>query len=381
LENPYAYYARLRAEDPVHLGSRGVWTLTKYDDVNFVLRDSRFGRQGFADILGKSGVEPDSRGIAASLLFQDPPNHTRLRIIVNKAFTPGLVPGLREEIQRIADGLIDGVRDLGAMDLIADFAFRLPVYVISDLLGVPAWDREALLRWSLDIAIGLESPCTEDAFTASLRAHDAIADYFRGLIAERRKRPRSDLLTRLIAAEDGGDKLTEFEVLDVCVLLFVTGHQTTINLIGNGMLCLLRHPIEMRRLHEDPGLMTNAVEELLRYESPAQRTGRMANMDVAVGGKTIPKGAVVLAMLGSANRDPAQFPEPDRLDVTRRENRHLAFGAGARFCLGAVLARMEGNIAIGTLLRRLPNLLPAPDPPVWRSSIETRALKKFPLIF
>jgi pimeloyl-[acyl-carrier protein] synthase len=381
LADPYPYYSRLRTEDPVHIGRRGVWTLTRYDDVALVLRDLRFGRKAFTDAMGASSADPASSGLAVSMLFQDPPEHTRLRALVSKAFTPSLVPALREHIQQVADGLLDRARDAGTMDLIADFAFPLPVYVISEILGVPAADRDLFRHWSLDTVHGLDSPPTSSSFERNAAAQVEITAYFRGLIAERRKCPQTDLVTRLIAAEEAGDRLTEFELLDLCGLLFFTGHQTTVNLIGNGMLALLRHPLELRRLQDDSDLLPGAVEELLRYDSPVQRTGRMANTSVEVGGKTIPKGAVVLAMLGAANRDPAKFPDPGRLDIGRRENRHLAFGFGVRFCLGALLARLEGDIAIGTLLRRLPKLALTSQTAAWRNSTEVRGLQEFPLTF
>jgi pimeloyl-[acyl-carrier protein] synthase len=381
LADPYPYYSRLRTEDPVHIGRRGVWTLTRYDDVALVLRDLRFGRKAFRDAMSASSADPAGSGMAVSMLFQDPPDHTRLRTLVSKAFTPSLVPVLREHIQQVADGLLDRVRDVGAIDLIADFAFPLPVYVISEILGVPVADRDLVRQWSLDIARGLDSSPTSPVFERNAAAQVEITAYFRGLIAERRKCPQTDLVTRLIAAEAAGDRLTEFEILALCSLLFFTGHQTTINLIGNGMLALLRHPMELRRLHDGPDLLPCAVEELLRYDSPVQRTGRMANTGVEIGGKTIPKGAVVLAMLGATNRDPAKFLNPGRLDITRRENRHLAFGSGARFCLGAMLARLEGNIAIGTLLRRLPKLALTSRTAAWRNSTEVRGLQEFPVTF
>ena len=381
LADPYPYYSRLRTEDPVHIGRRGVWILTRYDDVALVLRDLRFGRKAFTAAMGASSADPADSGMGVSMLFQDPPDHTRLRALVSEAFTPSLVPALRQHTRQVADALLDRVRDAGAMDLIADFAFPLPVYVISEILGVPAADRDLFRQWSLDIARGLDSPPASPAFERNAAAQVEITAYFRALIAERRKCPQTDLVTRLIAAETAGDRLTESELLDLCSLLFFTGHQTTINLIGNGILALLRHPMELRRLRDHPGLLPGAVEELLRYDSPVQRTGRMANTSVEIGGKTIPKGAVVLAMLGAANRDPAKFPDPARLDIARRENRHLAFGSGARFCLGAPLARLEGSIAIGTLLRRLPELALTSRRASWRNSAEVRGLQEFPVTF
>jgi cytochrome P450 len=292
-----------------------------------------------------------------------------------------LVQDLRPRIHQIVDSLIEQVREARAMDLIADFAFPLPVYVIVEMLGVPAAHRDLFRQWSVDITRGVEALPGSPVFECSVVAQNAIVDYFRGQIDERRRHPRDDLLTRLIAAEEGRDKLTEPELLDICGLLFVAGHETTVNLIGNGMLALLTHPDELRRLRGDFGFLPTAVEELLRYDSPVQRAGRIATADIEVAGKKIPKGAVVSAILGAANRDPAQFDEPCRLDITRRDNRHLAFGLGARFCLGAALARLEAQIALGVLLRRLPNLELATTRRAWRSSPEARGLKELPVTF
>jgi cytochrome P450 len=270
------------------------------------------------------------------------------------------------------------------MDLIADFASPLPLYVICEMLGVPAADRPRLRKWSLDIARRLDTALAPLGSTASARAmaaHHSLAVYFRGLITERRQHPQADLLTELITAQGEGGILSESELLDVCGLLFVAGHETTVNLIGNGMLALLCHPMDLLKLHEDPEILPSAVEELLRWDSPVQRVGRVANTDAVIRRKTIPQGAVVSVILGAANRDPAQFPEPNRLDITRRDNRHLAFGWGARYCLGAALACVGAQIAIGTLLRRLPQLDLASDPPEWRNTIETRGLKQLQVTF
>jgi cytochrome P450 len=379
LIDPYRYYSCLRAEDPVHLSSRGVWILTRYDDIASVLRDQRFGRKGFRKVLSDRCPESQDEG-PASMLFQDSPGHLRLRTLIGKAFTLSLIQNLRPHIQQVVDDLIDRLRDTRSIDLIAGFAFPLPVHVIVQLLGVPAVDCDLFLKWASDIASGMEgqSPAPVER---TLEVHQDIAGYFRSALSDRRQHPRDDLLTRLIAAQEDGDRLTEFELLDICGLLFVAGHETTVNLIGNGILALLLHPGEIRRLREDPGLLPGAVEEVLRYDSPVQRVGRMAEENVEMGRKSIPKGAVVSAVLGAANRDPARFREPDRLDVARRDNRHLAFGSGDRFCLGAALARLEGQIAIGTLLRRLPNLELAAQPPAWRHSTETRGLRELQAVF
>jgi cytochrome P450 len=385
IADPYPVYARLRAASPVHRSPMGLWILTRYDDVALVLRDPRFGRKGFDELLeARFGAEPGRAGLAASMLFQDPPDHTRLRTLVSKAFTPRAIEVLRPRIQQLVDELLDQARDVGAMDVIADLAFPLPVVVISEMLGVPAADRDRFRQWSLDIARSLDAisfPTAPEVVERGNVARSALADYFRGLIADRRRQPRADLLTGLIAAEEKGDTLSESELLATCVLLLVAGHETTVNLIGNGVLALLRHPAELHRLRQDPGLVPAAVEELLRYDSPVQRTGRIPNTDVELGGQLIPKGALVSAVVGAANRDPAHFADPDRLDVARRDNRHLAFGWGIHFCLGAPLARVEGQIAIGTLIDRLPALALTADPPAWRDSTALRGLKALPVTF
>lgn len=379
LTNPYPYYSRLRAEDPVHLSSRGVWILTRYDDVTSVLRDQRFGRRGFQKFLRGASSRSRDNG-PASMLFQDAANHTRLRALVGKVFTYSVIQSVRPHIQQVVDDLLDEARDAQAIELISDFAFPLPVHVIAEVLGLPASDRDLFYKWSLDLVEGMEARPIAPEFQRAPEAREAIADYFRSAIAGRRQNPRDDLLTGLIAAEKDGERLNEFELLDICGLLFVAGHETTVNLIGNGMLALLIDADERRRLRENPELLPSAVEELLRYDSPVQRTGRIAETTVKIGCKTIPKGAVVSALLGAANRDPDRFPEPDRLDVGRRDNRHLAFGLGDHFCIGAALARLEGHIAIGTILRRLPDLELAGSA-TWRHSTETRGLRSLPAVF
>jgi pimeloyl-[acyl-carrier protein] synthase len=319
-----------------------------------------------------------------SMLFQDPPEHTRLRTLVGKAFNGRGVERLRPHIQQIVDGLLDRLLDTRAMDVIADFAFPLPVRVISEMLGVPAGHQERFREWSLDIAASLDTLSLQtpsDVLARGYAAQEGIAEYFRDLIAERRRRPQDDLLTALIAAEENGEGLNDAELLATCGLLFVAGHETTVNLIGNGVLTLLSHPHELQKLREDPGLIGNTVEEVLRYESPIQRAGRMAEADVAIGGRTIGKGAIVSAVLSAANRDPAHFVEPDRFDITREDNRHLAFGWGTHFCLGAPLARAEGQIALGTLVGRLPKLALAGNQPEWRRSTEVRGLNALPVTF
>jgi pimeloyl-[acyl-carrier protein] synthase len=383
--NPYPFYRRLREEDPVHLSPLGVWVLTRYEDAVMVLRDPRFGREGIAELaearLGAARVRPTN---ARDMLFRDPPDHTRLRALVSRAFTPRVVEAMRPHIQEIVDGLLDRVEGARAMDVIEDLAYPVPVRVICEMLGVPPSDQEVFRHWSADIARSLDAalfPADSSIVTRGQEAGDALREYFRSLIAVRRKHPQPDLLSALIAAEEQGDKLSEAELLSTCVLLLIAGHETTVNLIGNGLLALLQHPVELRALADDPALIQTGVEELLRYDGPVQRTSRMTMADVEIGGKQISKGSVVVAAIGAANRDPAYFPDPERLDIARKDNRHIAFGFGIHFCLGAPLARIEGQVAIGTLLRRMPALKLVSDTPEWRESSVLRGLKTLPVSF
>jgi pimeloyl-[acyl-carrier protein] synthase len=382
LADPYPTYHRLRTEDPVHYSPLDFWVLTRYEDVVAVLRDPRFVKEPLAAFIAARFGVTVPVGMGLSMLDRDPPDHTRLRSLVSKAFTPRVVEGLRPRIQRIVDDLITRAEQAGSMDLIEEFAYPIPVNVICEMLGVPVEDHERFKGWSLDIARGLDSvllPPESDIPRRSGAARHALSDYFRGLIAERRAAPRGDLLSALIAAEEAGDKLSEDELLATCILLLIAGHETTVNLIGNGTLALLRHPAELRRLRENPGLIGSAVEELLRYDGPVQRTARIPSTDVTIGGRTIPMGAMVMPFIGAADRDPACFPHPDRLDLARADNRHIAFGLGIHFCLGAPLARVEGQIAIGTLVRRLPKLALDVDQPEYRQSLTLRGLKALPV--
>ena len=313
-----------------------------------------------------------------SMLDRDPPDHTRLRGLVSKAFTPRVVDVLRPHIQQIVDGLLDRVENQGGMDLIEDFAYPLPVTVICEMLGVPLEDRERFKIWGLDIARGLDAiwlPPDSDVTKRSVAARHELADYFRDLIARRRAQPRSDMLSGLIAAEEAGDKLSEEELLATCILLLVAGHETTVNLIGNGTLALLRHPEQLHRLQEDPGLIGDRGGG-----AAALRRARAAHGAHPERGRDdrrpdrFPRASMVMPFIGAADRDPAQFPDPERLDITRTDNRHIAFGWGIHFCLGAPLARVEGQIAIGTLVRRLPNLRLATEAPAFRQSLTLRGL-------
>jgi cytochrome P450 len=380
IANPYPMYHRLRQEDPVHLSPLGIWALSRYDDAAMLLRDPRFGRRGFQQILeSRFGRQ----GLGQSMLFQDPPDHTRLRTLVSKAFTPRVIEGMRGHIQHVVDGLLDTVEAAGRMDVVADLAYPLPVIVICEMVGVPAEDRDKFRDWSYAIARSLDAIAVpnEELARRANEAQDALTQYFARLIEERRRAPRADLLSALIAAEEAGDRLSTPELFATGILLFIAGHETTVNLIGNGTLALLKNPDQLQRLRAEPGLIAGAVEELLRYDSPVQRTGRLLYEDVTIDGKTIPKGSIAVALIGAANRDPAHFPDPDRLDITRSDNRHLAFGWGIHFCLGAPLARLEGQIAFGTLLRRFPRLALGAEEVEYRETSTLRGLRALPVTF
>jgi cytochrome P450 len=384
LEDPYPVYDRLRAEDPVHRHPFGFYALTRYEDVAAFLRDPRFDKHGYQELFDRRfGGAPEASWFALSMLFRDPPDHTRLRALVSKAFTPVVVETLRPHLQFIVDRLLDQVSGAGRMDVIGDLAYPLPVTVISELLGVPAADAEAVRGWAFHITRALDAialPVERELIERGREATREMVEYFGRLAEERRRRPGSDLLSGLVQAEEAGDRLSQRELLGTCLLLYVAGHDTTVNLIGNGLLALLRHPTEWRRLREEPGLLPGAIEELLRYDGPVQRTGRMAARDTEIGGVPIPEGSLVLGMLGAANRDPAQFKEPNRLDLTRGELRHLAFGSGIHYCLGAPLARLEAQVAIGTVLRRFPGLALAVERPIWRPSSALRGVEALPVV-
>ena len=384
LADPYPMYHRLRAEDPVHHSPLGFWVLTRYEDVVSVLRDPNFAKEAIAAFVAQRLGVDATVGVGISMLDRDPPDHTRLRSLVSKAFTPRVVEGLRPRIQQIVDELLDRAEAHRSMDLIEEFAYPIPVIVICEMLGVPVEDHERFRGWSLDLARGLDATMLAPGSDVAQRAaasRRALSDYFRELISARRDSPRGDLLTALITAEEAGDKLSEHELLATCILLLVAGHETTVNLLGNGTLALLRHPDQLRLLRENPGMIGSAIEELLRYDGPVQRTARVPSAAAIIDGHKIEAGEMVMPFIGAADRDPAQFPDPDRLDLKRTDNRHIAFGWGIHFCLGAPLARLEGQIAINTMLRRFPKLALATDRPEYRQSLTLRGLKSLPVAF
>ena len=315
------------------------------------------------------------------MLFKNPPDHTRLRGLVHKAFTPRRVEQMRSQIQAITDGLLDRVQAAGRADLIAELAYPLPVTVIAAMLGVPAEDHAQFHAWSDALAHSLDLTEDPEVYTRASRAAVALTAYLRTIIEQRRRQPQDDLLSALILAEEGGGRLSEDELYATVTLLLVAGHETTVNLIGNGVLALLRHPDQLRRLRDEPGLIRTAVEELLRYDSPVQATSRVARADLEIGGHTIRAGQQVSFLLGAANHDPARFADPTRLDLSRDPNPHLAFGSGIHYCLGAPLARLEGQIAINTLVQRLPGLALAPERPEHRDNYVLRGLRRLRVTF
>jgi cytochrome P450 PksS len=391
--DPYPFWARLRAETPAYRiilpTGEPVWLVTRYDDVALVLSDERFAKKS------SNALTPDQQAkqvwarklmktrwlkwLQLSMLHQDPPDHTRLRALVSKAFTPRRIEQMRERIQRLADELLDKVQDQGRMDVIDDYALPIPTTIIAEMLGVPVADRHKFHRWSRALFVST----TWGLFKAIPSAF-ALLRYIRKIIKKRRANPQDDLVSALAQAEDAGDSLNEEELLAMVALLLIAGHETTVNLIGNGTLALLEHPDQLERLRNEPALIKSAVEELLRYGSPVEgATERYAREDVTIAGATIPRGEMLAAIIASANRDERQFPNPDALDITREPNKHLSFGLGTHFCLGAPLARLEGQIAINTLLRRAPELrLTGPVSALrWRPGFILRGLEALPVAF
>jgi len=377
-DDPYPTYHALRAADPVHRSPfMDMWILTRYDDIALVLRDQRF----LADRSKWEGFQPaleldDTR----SMLVLDPPDHTRLRGLVSKAFTPRMIDRLSAQAQTIVDTALDAAAARGGLELIEDLAYPLPVTVIARMLGVPEEDWPRFRDWSRVLVGALKRVATQDADKlAQYNAADlAIQAYLAEVVARRRSEPGDDLISALIAVEERGDALSERELVVMLVLLLVAGHETTVNLIGNGVLALLRNPDQLALLRSRPELLASGLEELLRWDSPVQLTARVTGEDCELGGRALRRGELVMTLLGAANRDPAQFPEPDRLDLTREHNQHFSFGRGILFCLGAPLARLEGRLAIGSLVHRF-HALRLDGEPVRGETITLRGLRSLPL--
>jgi cytochrome P450 len=386
IRDPYPHYERLRTTDPMHLTPFGTYVASRHAEASLVLRDKRFGKDFVERTIRRYGPdimeEPVFRSMSHWMLQQDPPDHTRLRGLVVKAFTARRVEDMRPRIQQVVDQTLDRIAGRGHMDLIEDFAFRLPVTIICDMLGIPEEHREVFYSSSRDGGRLLDPvPLSPEEIRQGNAANAMAQMYFQQLFELRRRSPGDDLTTQLVQAEEDGSKLSNEELTANIILLFGAGHETTVNLIGNGLLALHRNPDQLALLKARPDLITNAVEEFLRYDSSVQMGGRVALEDIDdLGGKRIPKGESVLCLLGSANRDPAVYPDrPDRLDITRPRIKPLSFGGGIHLCLGAQLARIEAEVAISTLLRRLPDLrLDNAENPQWRPTFVLRGLKNLP---
>lgn len=388
LANPYPLFHRLRTEDPVHWDRfLHAWVVTRYCDVVHVLHYFSADRTPTPKQLkdmNLSALSPIAAVMVKQMLFLDAPAHTRLRSLASSAFTPARVKALRSHIQQIADRLINAAMDgqSGEMDIIAAFAEPLPAIVTAEMLGVPTSDHRRLKTWTADFAEMLGNfQHNPDHVPRVLHTLKEMLEYFRERVRELRVHPREGLINSLLTAEINGDRLTEEEVIANSIVTMVGGQETTTNLIGNGLLTLLRHPEEMQRLRNDPALIPSAVEELLRYESPSQHTARMAPCDLELGGRKISKRQAVIAVMGAGNRDPERFPDPDRLDLARTDNRHLAFGWAAHFCFGAALARIEGQVSFDTILRRMPNLALQQVPLHWRTNLGLRGLVALPVTY
>ncbi|MGA8594166.1 MAG: cytochrome P450 [Bryobacteraceae bacterium] len=385
LADPYPLFKRIRTTDPVHwdvyLHS---WVVTRYEDVVEVLRKFSAARTQTPEQLSAMGLaemSPVAAVLVKQMLFLDAPAHTRIRSLASAAFMPAQVASLRGRIEQIADDLLDRIREKGEMDVIADFANRLPAIITAAMLGVPEEDHEQLKIWSESFAEILGNfQNNPDRIGAIVRTVEHMTTYFRERIREQKRSPREGLVHSLLTAEVDGDRLTEEEVIANCIITMVGGQETTTNLIGNGLLLLLRNPSELERLQRDPGLLPSAVEELLRYEPPTQHTARLAPYDLEMRGKSIKRGEGVIAVVAAANRDPERFPDPDRLDLARADNRHLSFGWASHFCFGAPLARIEGQVAFDRLIR-LPNLRLKPVRLAWRTNLALRGLTAVPVEF
>lgn len=389
--NPFPFYAQLRAGAPVFPVTvsmptrQRAWLVTRYSDVLDVLKDARFTKNPYnamspEQLKKRPWVPSMFKPLEQNMLDLDGADHTRLRALVHKAFTQRLIEQMRDQVQVLTNELLDAVEPKGGMDLIADFALPLPLTMIGRILGVPAEDNHKFHRWTKTLV----SAGTNKYYFVVIPSLIRFMGYLKKLIKERRAYPKDDLVTALVQAKDGSDQLSGDEVLAMIFLLLVAGHETTVNLIGSGSLALLEHPDQLDKLRSEPAVIKPAIEELLRFVCPVEMaTERYAREDITIAGTTIPRGELVLAVIGSANRDANYFDNPDSLDITRENNKHLAFGQGVHYCLGAPLARLEGQIAISTLVQRMPNLRLsiAPDQLRWRGGIILRGLEALPVSF
>lgn len=386
LANPYPLYHRLREHDPVYWDPfLSAWVVTRYADVITVLHKYSADRTPTPEQLTAMGLDeiaPIARLMVKQMLFMDAPAHTRLRSLAAFAFTPARIAVLRSQIQAITESLMDAIADRERADILADFARPMPAIITARMLGVPVEDHEKLTLWSSDFAEMLGNfQHNPERVQRVLRSVENLIAYFRQAIVKQAKHPREGLIQSFMQAETGGVRFTEEEIVANCIVTMVGGQETTTNLIANGLLTLIRNPDDMERLRQDPSIIPSAVEELLRYESPSQHTARLAPDNVELGGKHIRKRQAVIAVMAAGNRDPARFADPDRLDLTRQNNQHLAFGWAAHFCFGAPLARMEGQIAFETILRRLSDITLEPGPLSWRANLGLRGLTALPIRF
>lgn len=386
LANPYPLYQRLRTEAPVYWDPYlHAWVVTRYADVITVLHHFSANRTPTPEQLAAIGLAelaPVAQVMVKQMLFMDAPDHTRLRGLASTAFTPARVEALRSHIRQILDDLLEPLLVAGRMDVIADLAAPLPAIVTAEMMGLPTADADQLKEWSADFAEVLGNfQHNPDRTSRTLKCVEEMTNYFREAIQSQREQPRDGLINALLTAEIDGDRLTEEEIIANCIVTMVGGQETTTNLIGNGVLTLLRHPDELQRLRNDLTLIPSAVEELLRYESPSQHTARICPEDTELGGQKIRKGQAVIAVMAAGNRDPERFPDPDRLDLSRTDNRHLAFGWASHFCFGAPLARIEGQLVFEAIARRMTNIKHEPGPLVWRDNLGLRGLIALPITF
>lgn len=384
IRNPFPTYNEVRAQDPVYRfllpNGHFAWMITRYDDAVDILNDSRFVTNPPYETTAPTGAS-HKEIISRNLLSANPSDHRRLRRLIQKAFTPRMIEGLRGRIEEICIELLDQVQAKGEMNLIEDFAFPLPIIVICEMLGVPIEDQDKFRDWSNVIMEGVNNPLVEEQSEAAMIA---FVDYLEDLIGKRRSNLQKDLISDLLNVEDEGDVLTEQELYALVFVLIIAGHETTVNLIGNGVLALLEHPDQKKVLQSQPELIHSAIEEILRYNGPAEVSNiRWVTEDVEIRDKRIHKGEMLFVSFSSANRDKEQFVEPNTFEITREANNHIAFGKGVHYCLGAPLARLEGEIAIGTLLRRMPGLRlkTSSDNLDWRPGMIIRGIKELPVLF
>jgi cytochrome P450 len=388
--NPYPLYKFLRKRYPLLRTPIGFWISTRYDNCVNILRDKRFAA---FDLNALDAFPPDDglksmrEALKHAIVFRNPPDHTRLRKLMTTFFSPAVCAGLEPTIQRIFDNLLDKVQERGSdargsMDMIKDIAFPFPIDVLAEVMGASEADKPIFRDWMRTLGVPLDPVISANDPGVEVRqAVAAVRKYFSELAAERRKHPREDLISIMVSAEGRGDFATEEELVFSAMFTLLAGHETTMNMIGNGMLALMRNPDALARLKSDPSLIDSALDEFLRFDSPVQVTFRTATEDIEVGGKTIPKGEHAVIFMGAANRDPERFADPDRLDIARVDNHHLSFGAGPHRCIGEVLARVEGRVAFETILRRMPKLALADQNPKWRPAMSLRGLQSLPLSF